>query len=145
MVASYGAGYDTMDPACLHRGRVLLVQPGRRQCRGRGEHAVGMMLALLKRMPEATRPCAPAGARPRRADGAGAARAHGGLVGIGHVGTRVAEILPAGLLVPGAGLRSPTWTRRPSRRAAPRRWDAAALAESDVVSLHLPLTARAAT
>src|SRR3712207_8770217 len=50
---STGAGYDPVDPAACTGAGVLLVNQAGGNAEGVAEHAVGMMLALLKRMPEA--------------------------------------------------------------------------------------------
>ena len=141
MAASYGAGYDPLDPeACTEAGVALVNQAGG-NAQGVAEHAVGMMLACLKRMPEAH-----AAMRAGRAQDRGALMGRElrgrtvGLVGCGHVGQRVAAILRAAF-----GCRV---------IAADPALDAATLAalgvekveldallrEADVVSMHCPLT-----
>ncbi|MCK8785488.1 3-phosphoglycerate dehydrogenase [Roseomonas sp. NAR14] len=96
MVSSYGAGYDPVDrDACTAAGVALSNQSGG-NAEGVAEHAVGMMLLLLKRVPESH-----AAMRAGRAADRGAFLGREivgrpvGLVGLGHVGARTAAILNA--------------------------------------------------
>src|SRR3972149_2126722 len=50
--ASYGAGYDTVDLDACTRAGVAAVNQGGGNAEGVAEHTLGMMLALLKRIPE---------------------------------------------------------------------------------------------
>jgi D-3-phosphoglycerate dehydrogenase / 2-oxoglutarate reductase len=97
-VSTTGAGYDTVDvPACTAAG-VLVVNQAGSNADAVAEHAVAMMLSLTKKIPQTDRSL-----RTER----GVARemfkgwnAHGrtvGIVGIGHVGRRVARICGPGL------------------------------------------------
>jgi D-3-phosphoglycerate dehydrogenase len=141
MVASTGAGYDTVDPEACTAAGVLLVNQAGGNAEGVAEHAVGMMLALLKRMPEAA-----AAMRAGKAQDRGALMGRElrgrtvGLVGIGNVGTRVAEILRLAFSCPVLAcdpyLDAATIAARGARKVEMPEL----LAESDVVSLHLPLT-----
>ena len=96
MAASYGAGYDPLDPeACTEAGVALVNQAGG-NAQGVAEHAVGMMLACLKRMPEAHAAMKAGQAQDRAALKGRELRGRTvGLVGCGHVGQRVATILRA--------------------------------------------------
>ncbi|TCZ53367.1 NAD(P)-dependent oxidoreductase [Roseicella aquatilis] len=141
MVGSTGAGYDPMDPEACTAAGVLLVNQAGGNAEGVAEHAVGMMLALLKRMPEA-------GAAMRAGCAADRSALMGrelrgrtvGLVGIGHVGTRVAEILRLAFSCPVLAcdpyLDEATIAARGARKVEMEEL----LAASDVVSLHCPLT-----
>ena len=141
MAASTGAGYDTADPAACTEAGVLLVNQAGGNAEGVAEHAVGMMLALLKRMPEAG-----AAMRAGRAADRGALMGRElrgrtvGLVGIGHVGTRVAEILRLAfgcrVLACDPYLDAATIAARGAEKVEMPEL----LAGSDIVSLHLPLT-----
>ncbi len=141
MVGSYGAGYDTCDPDACTQAKVLLVNQAGGNAEGVAEHAVGMMLALLKRMPECQ-----AAMRAGRAQDRAALMGHDlryktvGLVGIGNVGTRVSEILRLAfqcrILACDPHLDAATI----SARGAEKVEMAQLLAESDVVSIHCPLT-----
>ncbi len=141
MVGSYGAGYDTCDPDDCTKANVLLINQAGGNAEGVAEHAVGMMLALLKRMPEAQ-----AAMRAGRAQDRAALMGRDlrgktvGLVGIGHVGTRVAEILNLAfgcrVLAYDPYLDAATI----SARGATKVEIPALLADSDVISIHSPLT-----
>ena len=97
MAASYGAGYDPLDPeACTEAGVALVNQAGG-NAQGVAEHAVGLMLACLKRIPEAHAAMKAGRAQDRAALMGRELRGRCvGLVGCGHVGQRVAAILRAG-------------------------------------------------
>jgi D-3-phosphoglycerate dehydrogenase len=140
MVGSTGAGYDTVDPAACTAAGVLLVNQAGGNAEGVAEHAVGMMLALLKRMPEAQAAMRAGRAQSREALMGRELRGRTvGLVGIGHVGTRVAEILRLAfgcrVLACDPYLDAETVAARGARQVPIEEL----LAESDVVSLHLPL------
>jgi D-3-phosphoglycerate dehydrogenase len=141
MVGSYGAGYDTCDPAACTAARVLLVNQAGGNAEGVAEHAVGMMLALLKRMPECQ-----AAMRAGRAGDRAALMGRDlrgktvGLVGIGHVGTRVAEILNLAFHCRVLACDPYLDAATIGARGAEKVDMPTLLAESDVVSLHCPLT-----
>ncbi len=135
--ASYGAGCDTIEPlACTEAGVLCVSQAGGNAC-GVAEHAVGMMLALLKRIPESHARMREGAARDRTAQiGREPSGRIVGLVGCGHVGTLVARMVTGAfgcrVLAHGPYL---TGAAGVQLVALPRL-----LAESDVVSLHCPLT-----
>jgi D-3-phosphoglycerate dehydrogenase / 2-oxoglutarate reductase len=142
MVGSTGAGYDPIDPAACTAAGVLLVNQAGGNAEGVAEHAVGMMLALLKRMPEATAAMRAGQARDRNALMGRELRGRTvGLVGIGHVGTRVAEIVRLAFSCPVLACDPYLDATTVAARGARKVEMAELLAESDVVSLHLPLTA----
>ena len=141
MAASTGAGYDPCDPeACTEAGVALVNQAGG-NAQGVAEHAVGMMLGCLKRVPEAH-----AAMKAGRAKNRGALMGRElrgrtvGLVGCGHVGRRVAGILNSafGCRVIAADPHVDAQTIE--ERGAEKVELAQLLAEADVVSLHCPLT-----
>ncbi|MFC7473603.1 hydroxyacid dehydrogenase [Dankookia sp. GCM10030260] len=141
MVGSTGAGYDPIDPKACTEAGVLLVNQAGGNAEGVAEHAVGMMLALLKRMPEATAAMREGRAKDRSAlMGRELRHRTVGLVGIGNVGTRVAEIVRLAfscrVLACDPYLDAATIEARGARKVEM----AELLAESDVVSLHLPLS-----
>ena len=141
MVGSTGAGYDTADPAACTEAGVLLVNQAGGNAEGVAEHAVGMMLALLKRIPEAHAAMLAGRAQRREAlMGRNILGRTVGLVGLGHVGTRVAAILRTAfscrILAYDPYLDAATCTARGAEKVEL----ATLLAESDVVSLHCPLT-----
>src|SRR5271169_5178313 len=93
IVSTNGAGYDTVDvKACTERG-ILVVNQSGGNAEAVAEHVVGMMLCLVKRVGECDRALR-AGTLTKRADFMGR-EAFGktvGVIGIGNVGRRVAEL-----------------------------------------------------
>ena len=97
-VSTTGAGYDTIDvPACTEAG-VLVVNQAGSNADAVAEHAVGMMLALTKKMVQTDRSLRRSERTPREQFKGW--NAHGrtvGIVGLGNVGRRVARICGLGL------------------------------------------------
>ena len=93
IVSTNGAGYDTVDvKACTERG-VLVVNQSGGNAEAVAEHVVGMMLCLVKRVGECDRALR-AGTLAKRGDFMGR-EAFGktiGIVGLGNVGRRIAEL-----------------------------------------------------
>ena len=96
IVSTNGAGYDTVDvKACTERG-VLVVNQSGGNAEAVAEHVVGMMLSLVKRFTETDRALR-AGTLTNRIGYIGR-EAHGktvGIVGLGNVGKRIAELCGA--------------------------------------------------
>ena len=92
IVSTNGAGYDTVDVnACTQRG-VLVVNQSGGNAEAVAEHVLGMMLCLVKRVPDSDRALR-AGTIKNRNDYTGG-EAYGrtvGIVGLGNVGRRVGE------------------------------------------------------
>jgi D-3-phosphoglycerate dehydrogenase / 2-oxoglutarate reductase len=90
---SYGAGYDTIDVEALTAAGIGLVNQAGGNAQAVAEHALGMMLALSKRFVETDR-------YMRRQNGISRNAFMGhdiigktvGIVGLGNVGTRTAEL-----------------------------------------------------
>lgn len=141
VAASYGAGYDTCEPqACTDAGVLLLNQAGG-NAEGVAEHAVGMMLACLKRMPEAHAAMKAGTAADRAALlGRDIRGMTVGLVGCGHVGRRVAEIVRVAfgckVLATDPYVESAALAELGITKVALTQL----LLEADVVSVHCPLT-----
>lgn len=141
MVGSQGAGYDTADPDACTRAGVVLVNQAGGNAEAVAEHAVGMMLSLIKRMPEC-HAAMRAGEAQRRElfMGRNLLGKTVGLIGIGHVGTRVAQILNAAfhcrVLACDPYLDAATVASRGAEKVELREL----LAECDIVSIHCPLT-----
>lgn len=137
-VSSSGAGYDTVDvDACTKAGVAVLNQAGG-NARSVAEHALGLMLAVSRRINESNR-------RMRCEQGFSREDLMGhelsgkmlGIVGIGHVGTRMAALAKAfGMTVLAV---DPELSRLEiaQRGATPASLDEL-LAQSDIVSLHCP-------
>jgi D-3-phosphoglycerate dehydrogenase len=137
-VSSSGAGYDTVDVAACTAAGVAVVNQAGGNAASVGEQTLAMMLSLSRRMTECDK-------RMRREliTGREAIMGHElrgqtvGLVGIGHVGTRVAALAKAfGLDVIACDpLLPPEEVQR--RGARPVSLEQL-LAEADIVSLHCP-------
>ena len=137
-VSSSGAGYDTVDVAACTAAGVAVVNQAGGNAPSVAEHTMGLMLGISRRMTESDR-------RMRRETGFSREDVMGheirgkklGLVGIGHIGTRVAAFGKAfGMEVMATDpmLTSEEITRR---GAQPVSLDTL-LEQSDVVSLHCP-------
>lgn len=95
-VASVGAGFDTVDVEACTRAGVLVVNQSGANAQAVAEHTLGMMLDLAKRISESDR-------RLRTSRGFSREDLMGseiggktlGLVGIGHIGTKVAALARA--------------------------------------------------
>ena len=140
-VSTSGAGFDTVDvEACTAKG-VLVVNQAGGNAVAVAELTLGMVLALSRRMVETDR-------RLRRERGFSRTDLMGsdiggktiGLIGLGHVGTRVAKLAGAfdmRVVACDPYLGEAEIIRR---GAEPRSRDEL-LAEADVISLHCPRTA----
>lgn len=137
-VSSTGAGYDTVDVAACTEAGIPVVNQAGGNAASVAEHTFGLMLGVSRRMLECDR-------RLRREQGFGREDVMGheirgktlGIVGIGHVGTRVAALARAfGMEVLATDpLLDPAEIVR--RGAAPVTFQEL-LERSDVVSLHCP-------
>lgn len=142
LVSTNGAGYDTVDvKSCTARG-ILVVNQSGGNAEAVAEHVIGMMLCLVKRVGESDRAMR-AGKIERRIDYIGG-EAFGrtiGIVGLGNVGRRVAEL--AGTLFRMTVLAYDPYLDAEVVRA--RGATKVALDEllrrSDFVSINCPLTA----
>lgn len=137
-VSTFGAGYDSVDvEACTRAGVAVMNQAGANAV-SVAEHAIGLMLSVIHRLGESDRRLRTETGLSR--EGLMGRELHGkvlGLVGIGHVGTRVALLARAfGMRVLATDpLVSPEEIA--NRGATPAPLDQL-LRESDVVSLHCP-------
>ena len=92
-VSATGAGYDTVDVAACTAAGVAVVNQAGGNANSVAEHALGLMLALTKRIVECDRLLHRERGWPReRVMGREIQGKTLGLVGIGHVGTRVAAL-----------------------------------------------------
>jgi len=137
-VSSAGAGYDTVDvPGCTRAGVAVVNQAGG-NANSVAEHAFGLMLTLSRRIVECNR-------RLRNERGFSREDVMGheiggkvlGIVGIGHVGTRVSALAHAfGMSVIAT---DPYLTEEEiARRGAKAVPLDQLLAQSDIVTLHCP-------
>jgi D-3-phosphoglycerate dehydrogenase / 2-oxoglutarate reductase len=140
MAASYGAGYDTIDLDACTRAGVAVVNQAGGNAEGVAEHALGMMLALLKRIPEMHAAMRAGAARKREAFmGRELIGRTVGVVGLGHTGSRTAQIVRAfgcRVLASDPYLDAATCQARGAEKVELPEL----LAQADIVSLHCPLT-----
>jgi D-3-phosphoglycerate dehydrogenase len=137
-ISTYGAGYDSVDvPACTRAGVAVMNQAGA-NANSVAEHALGMILSLVHRVSESDQ-------RMRRETGLKREMLMGheiagttlGLVGIGHVGTRVAQLARAfdmKVIATDPYLDAGEIARRGARKVELDEL----LATADIVSLHCP-------
>lgn len=139
VVSTYGAGYDTVDvPACTRAGVCVVNQAGS-NAGAVAEHTIGLMLGLSKRIAESDRRLR-RGERFTRQEIMGFDLQHRvlGLVGIGHTGSRVAQLglaLGMRVLAHDPLLDAGEIARRGAQPVTMREL----LQLADVVSLHCPL------
>jgi D-3-phosphoglycerate dehydrogenase / 2-oxoglutarate reductase len=140
-VSTSGAGYDTVDvDACTKAGVIVVNQAGM-NAGAVAEHTLGMMLSLSKRIGESDH-------RLRRERGFAREEVMGrdiagkvlGVVGIGHVGTRVARLADAFGMTVLAYDPYVSAADIVARGARPAALDEL-LAQSDFVSIHCPRSA----
>lgn len=138
VVIAQGAGFDTVDvPACTEAGIPVINQAGG-NASGVAEHAIGMILTLLKRIPEAQGALRAGTVRSRNAlMGRELGSVTLGLVGLGHTGSRTAQLATA------FGCRTCAFdpyldAATIARRGAEKVGFAQLLADSDIISLHCP-------
>jgi D-3-phosphoglycerate dehydrogenase len=140
LAVSYGAGYDTVDVEALSAAGIGLVNQAGGNAQAVAEHTLGMMLTLMKRTPEAHLAIKAGRASPRENFmGRELAGRTIGLVGLGHIGTRVAALLKAfgsKVLAVDPFLDAATCASRGAAKVDLGEL----LAECDVVSVHAPLT-----
>jgi glyoxylate reductase len=136
VVANFAVGYDNVDlEACRERGVVVTNTPDV-LTNATAELAVALMLAAARRLGEAERIVRRRewrGWEPEQLLGRELAGATVGIVGLGRIGSRVADLLE------GFSPRLLHSSRR-QRPGAERRELEELVAESDFVTLHLPLT-----
>jgi glyoxylate reductase len=136
VVANFAVGYDNVDlEACRERGVVVTNTPDV-LTNATAELAVALMLAAARRLGEAERivRCREwRGWEPEQLLGRELAGATVGIVGLGRIGSRVADLLE------GFSPRLLHSSRR-QRPGAERRELEELVAESDFVTIHLPLT-----
>jgi D-3-phosphoglycerate dehydrogenase / 2-oxoglutarate reductase len=141
IVSTNGAGYDTVDVnACTARG-ILVVNQAGGNAESVAEHVLGMLLSLAKRVVECDRALR-AGTLTDRGDFIGR-EAHGktiGIIGIGNVGRRVAELC-RGLFGMDVLAYDPYVDAEETRRRGARKVKLEDLLRgADFVSINCPLT-----
>ena len=141
VVANFAAGYDNIDvQACRERGVVVTNTPDV-LTNATAELAVALMLAAARRLGEAERILRAGrwtGWEPRQLLGRELSGAVVGIMGLGRIGTRVAELLQGfdvQLLYSARSRRPDAERGLGARHVAPQEL----LARSDFVTLHVPL------
>ena len=143
VVSRYGVGYDNVDVAALTARGIALAITGTANSASVAEHAIGLMIALLRRFPAMDRRVRQGRWRPREYAGqhdlAGKALL---VVGFGRIGSRVtARAIAFDMRVIAADPYLPAETVT-AGGAAPVVDFREALGDADIVSLHLPALAR---
>lgn len=138
-VSSSGAGYDTIDVAACNLRNITVVNQAGGNANSVAEMALGLLLAVSRRIVESDRTLVAQQASSREAlMGHEVAGKTLGLVGIGHIGSRFAQ------MATGLGMKALAYDPYLSpqdiglRQAQPVSFEAL-LAQSDIVSLHCPL------
>jgi len=142
VVSADGAGVDTVDfAACTEAGVMVVNQAGGNR-EGVAEHATAMMLSLAKRIGETDR------AMRRDRDwernqfiGNDVLGKTVGIIGLGHVGTRLAEICRAAFSMPVVATDPYFSEAEMTARGARKVSLETLLAESDFVHICCPFTA----
>jgi D-3-phosphoglycerate dehydrogenase / 2-oxoglutarate reductase len=137
-VSAGGAGYDTVDVAACTAAGVAVVNQAGANAASVAEHTLGMMLGLSRRMIEGDRRLRREIVHAREDVMGHEIRGHTvGLVGMGHIGTRVAALARAfGMDVIATDPLLPV-DEIERRGARPVSFEQL-LAQSDFVSLHCP-------
>ncbi len=142
VVSSNGAGYDTIDVEACTRAGVLAVNQAGGNKEAVAEHVLGMMLTLSKRIIQTDRFMRRQSGIERNAFAGN--DIHGktiGIVGLGHVGSRIAELcrflFAMRVLAHDPYLDDATIAARGAERATLQDL----LREADFVSLNCPRTA----
>lgn len=142
VVSSNGAGYDTVDvEACTEAGVLVLNQAGG-NAQSVAEHALGMMLSLSKRIVEVDKALRREGTFERTAYKGG--EVYGktvGIVGIGHVGSRLAAMCKSALGMTVLAYDPYLGDNEIAARGARKVELEQLLKASDFVSINCPLTA----
>lgn len=140
-VSTSGSGYDTVDVEACTRAGVLVMSQSGANAQSVAEHTLGLMIGVSKRLAETDR-------RLRRERGFTREAVMGrelsgktlGLVGLGHIGRRVAALARAfemRVIACDPALDEATMAERGAQKVSLERL----LAESDHVSLHCPRNA----
>ena len=142
IVSTNGAGYDTVDvEACTAAGVLVVNQSGGNK-EAVAEHVLGMMLTLSKRIVEADRAMRRDGISSRTAFmGHDIAGKTIGIVGLGNIGSRVAELCRALFGMRVLACDPYVSAEQMSARGAEKYGLDDLLAQADFVSINCPLTA----
>lgn len=140
-ISSTGAGYDMIDvEACTAAGVIVVNQSGTNK-EGVAEHALGLILALSKRITQSERAMRTIPNMERRKYAGNDIKGKTiGIIGIGHIGTRLAELC-RGLFGMTVLAYDPYQTAAQiAARSATKVEFGDLLRRSDYVSVHCPRT-----
>lgn len=139
-VSTSGAGYDTVDVEACSAAGILVVNQAGGNAQSVAEHALAMMLSLARRFPESSDALKHRSGFTREdLMGNEISGRTLGLVGLGHIGTRVAKLAAAFDMVVLAVDPYLDDEAIVARGATPVALDEL-LASSDIVSVHCPRT-----
>jgi len=142
MVSTSGAGYDPVDVAACTKAGVLVVNQAGANAEAVAEHAVGLMLALTKKMLQSDRSLRKErGVSRETFKGWNAQGRTIGVIGLGHTGSRVARICGKGLDMRVLATDPYITPQDFKERGAIATPLDELLAESDYVSIHCPYNA----
>jgi D-3-phosphoglycerate dehydrogenase len=142
VVSSNGAGYDTVDVAACTEAGVLVVNQAGGNAQSVAEHALGMMLSLSKRIVEVDKALRRDGPFERVAyKGAEVFGKTVGIIGIGHVGSRLAAMCRSALGMTVLAYDPHLGDNEIATRGAKKVELEQLLKASDFVSINCPLTA----
>jgi D-3-phosphoglycerate dehydrogenase len=139
LVSSNGAGYDTIDVAACTKAGILVVNQAGGNANSVAEHTIGLMLDVSRRISECDRMLRGRDRSFSREDIMGHELAGRtlGLIGVGHIGTRVAamaNVFRMTVLATDPYLTEEEIARRGAKSVTPDEL----LAQSDIVSVHCP-------
>jgi D-3-phosphoglycerate dehydrogenase len=139
IVSANGAGYDTVDvKACTERG-VLVVNQSGGNANAVAEHVLGMMLCLLKNVPQADRALRAGTLKNRNNYMGGEMLGRSiGIVGLGNVGRRLAELCN-GLLRMQVLAYDPYLSAEEIKKRGATKAELDEVMRADFVSIHCPL------
>ncbi len=141
LASSNGAGYDTIDVDACTRAGVLAVNQTGGNAEAVAEHVLGMLLCLTKRIGEVDRVMRRPGAETLDRNAYMGHDAIGrtiGIIGLGNVGTRVAELCRLLFRMRVLAYDPYLTKEQVTARGAEKMELAALLAEADFVSLNCP-------
>ncbi|MDQ8732503.1 hydroxyacid dehydrogenase [Bradyrhizobium sp. LHD-71] len=142
VVSSNGAGYDTVDVGACTEAGVLVVNQAGGNAQSVAEHALGMMLSLSKRIVEVDKALRREGPFDRVAFKGGEVFGKTvGIIGIGHVGSRLAAMCKSALGMTVLAYDPYVGDNEIAARGAKKVELDQLLKASDFVSINCPLTA----
>ena len=143
IIAKHGAGVDTIDVAAASQLGIFVSNTGDANALGVAEHAVALMLATLRRIPEIHGVVAAGGgfAERERMVFGDLYEATVGLVGFGNIGRYTARMCRNGFRARIVAY-DPTVSEQDMQAEGAEKAPTleALLSQADIVSLHLPLT-----